>query len=612
MSNRFSDDFKGELEKSRSSKLPKETIWDVARLFLDGHQFVSYDRRDGRIRVNEDEDKHQKNDQLTPLYTFIVSSLAVEWPSPSILPASPSTEDLIKARTTLEAARWYWIQNHFKSMTQELVEWLTATGNAAIHTFYDPGGEGEQGEVRSELKSMYDIDMQDGATNQGEAAWISSKTLVDREEAKESWPKHAQAIEDADAVTVRPSLLEDEKVREDVLELYDVYYRAGTSEIRTLDTVLEEGTWKRGTTPIRHFWYMRVPGMLHGKGAIEDLIDLQIMFTRRHEQIDRSIENHADPYVLVPTGAGIAKNAFRKGGDKVVRYNGAGGEPHYLPGLTLPPEVFLDIQRLKADMLDRAGVHSTSLGKTARGVNSAKHTDSLKQSDSSQLQPTQGGIEAGMEDVLRTALVLMQKHYTESRWMKALDSTGAMIHKQLKDTDLIDNPEVTIEAGSMFRNETMDRRQRVLELHSAGLITPEMAMQEMALGTSNKFVLDKIAAMAHAKELLIAAQAGHEIQLYPTDDIDAIKQVFEEFLRTEEFYRLDLETQEHLSNTFLAMVQGLNVATPGGGKVELPQPAADNGAGGPPQVPGIPIEQEPGGPNPEDAMAAQAGLEGGI
>ena len=597
MAHRLSKGWADELEASKSGRSKAARLVDLCRLMLQGHQFVAYDRVQGRLRVLDSGDQRYRDDQITPLYTFIVSSLAVEWPSPSILPASPSTEDILKARISLEAIRWQWSQQGLKHKLQRVVEWLVCAGNAAFHTFYDPALD----IVRNEVVGFYDLFFRKGATDQSEAVWSAVRRVVDRETLAETFPDSKESILKAKAARTRSSLLEEDTVDEEMVEVFDVYYQDGSHEVRLADHVLDSDEWILGTWPVRHIWYMRVPGVLWGKGVVEDLIDLQVLYNKKNLQIVQAIEMHADPYILCPSGAGIPANAFRRGSDKVIRYNSLHGTPSYLAGLSLPPEAFTDLQRIKADMLDRAGVHSTSLGKTARGVNSARHVDSLQQADASQLQPTQGGLEAACEDVIRTSLVLMRRHYGKARWIRAMDSTGLLIHRELKATDLLETPEVSIEAGSLFRNETADRRQQAIELHAAGLISPDQAMQDMAFGTSGRYLLDKVAAIAHAQELLNGVKAGLMIELWPTDDTDAVDQVFREFMRTEEFYGLDMPVQQHIATIYAQVVLPMRPAAQQVSRPVLPEAQPAPG----PSVPGLPLQ----GPEtaPDDTVgAAQA------
>ena len=585
-------------QKSRTDKARHERLWDISRLFLGNHQFVEHDRTTDTLRVFEDENDIYATNLIKPLYRFVLSGLAVEYPSISVLPSSPSTEDILKAQASLEASRYYWSEQELKQKLLELAEWLTSIGNGGLHTFYDK----DEDKVRTEVVSGYDLFFVKGVSNQSQSKVQIRRSIHDREMLKETFSEHAEAIEKAPAVMSTSSLL-DGGVPEDHIEVFETYWSDGVHEIRLENEVLDEDEWNLNTMPLVHVVYMRVPGVLWGDGLVGDLLDLQTLYNQKNMQIVEAIRNTADPFTLVPITSDVDASQFTNEGSRVVYYNAAGGAPSHLSGITLPPETFADLQRVKSDMMDVAGIHSTSLGKTAKGVNSAKHVDSLKQADSSQLQPTQQGLEWAFGMVAKTSLILMQDHYNQPRWMRMMDSTGAFIHKELKSTDLSEDPEVFIEAGSLFRNETQDRRQKVLELHAAGLLSPDQAMAEMAFGTSNKFVLDKIMAMSHAQELLTAVKQGFDILVYPTDDLQSIDRVFKEFMRTPEYYQLPIDFQQHMSDIYVSVVQGTIVQQP------VPQPGEVKvnkdllkAAGNPPvkgpgtaQVPGFPQRPIPGG-----------------
>jgi hypothetical protein len=265
-------------------------------------------------------------------------------------------------------------------------------------------------------------------------------------------------------------------------------------------------------------------------------------------------------------------------------------------------------------MLDVAGAHSTSLGKTAKGVNSAKHTEQLQQADASQLQPTMGQIEMATVDMVRTVSVLQKDNYSKARWMRALDETGALVSEELSNTDLADHPEVIYEAGSLFRSKTADRKQEVLDLFQAQLISAEDAMQEIAFGTSGRWSMDRVQAIQHGKELLNGAKAGFDIEVWLDDDIPAIRRVFAEFMRSPsgDFYKLPIEIQHHIAGIYSNVLGGASAGAQqqGGGDLEglgeriaAMQAQAQVEPGGPTQVPGTPIEMEPGGPPPDDRNA---------
>ena len=591
------DKFQKQLESSRRDKGATEVFWDLCRLMLAGKQFVAYNRYTDRLQVAEHDEGFYADNQIKPLWRHVIAGLLVEYPNPSVLPASPSTEDILKARAGLEALRYSWNVSKMKPVTHEVIRWMGTTGNGAYHTYYDK----EQKLVLSKAVSPYDINFQMGVQDQFQSGWDSVRTMVDKEELADLYSKHADDIMDMDDAKGGHSLpVLGLSSPEGQVEVFDVYYRTGpkkgTHEYRLLDRVLDEEEFNPKTTPVRHVVYMRTPGMMWGDGLVGDVIDLQVQLNKANRRIARHLDVYSDPYVKVPIGSAVPVNAFRQGSSKIIPYSPAHGGPDYMLGPPLTPEAAQEPMRIITRMLDVAGVHSTSLGKTARGVTSAKQVDALKSADASQLTGTQEGLEAACVDVMKTQLVLMKEHYPKSKWVAQLDATGGYVHAELSSTDLTDDPEIILEAGALFRNETQDRRRRTLEYYGAGLIDAEDAMQEIGMGTSGKYVIDQVEALSHANELKEAAIQGFDVRVYATDKLSAVRRVFEEYINGEDFYRMPLENQEHFEQQYLKIVrlitQRRQQKAVMAHKPELAGIPGQAVPTGPAQVPGMPAETE--------------------
>ena len=150
--------------------------------------------------------------------------------------------------------------------------------------------------------------------------------------------------------------------------------------------------------------------------------------------------------------------------------------------------------------------------------------------------------------------MLMQKFYTESKMLRMLDETGRVTFKSLKGMDLVTDPEVTIEAGSLFRFEAQDRDDKILGLLQFGLLPPEEALKELSFRTGNAFVSKKVQAMSHASDLLDAAKLGAEIEFFANDDLGAIEQVFSEYMQTADYYKLEDDKQEYIRDALVAVL----------------------------------------------------------
>ena len=171
-----------------------------------------------------------------------------------------------------------------------------------------------------------------------------------------------------------------------------------------------------------------------------------------------------------------------------------------------------------------------------------------------QLQSTQNDIERSTEDLAKIVLVLMQTYYTESKMMRMMDSMGKVVFKYLKSTDIVDDPEIFVEAGSLFRNEKQDRDQKILDMLELGLIEKDTALRELKFGTGNTYVSDRLQSMAHANDMLMAAAAGKQIEVFPTDDIKAFKEVFGDYIKSAEYYGLDYERQAYIRDVYVSLI----------------------------------------------------------
>jgi len=178
---------------------------------------------------------------------------------------------------------------------------------------------------------------------------------------------------------------------------------------------------------------------------------------------------------------------------------------------------------------------------------------SLASKDSQQLMVTQEDLEEAVIDLSKVALTLMQKYYTEKRMVRMLDNLGQVVFHALDSTSLMKDPEVFIEAGSMFRDERKDRDQKVLDLVQMGMLQPADAMKELTFGSGLEQVSEKLQAMAHAQDLLEAAKLGAAIEIFPTDDLKSFGEVFGDYIRTDQYYQLPEERQQYIRDIYLSV-----------------------------------------------------------
>jgi len=241
-----------------------------------------------------------------------------------------------------------------------------------------------------------------------------------------------------------------------------------------------------------------------------------------------------------------------KPGEKIY-YNPAGGAPQQISAAPMPAYVMDNIMRIQGEMGDVAGIHSVTLGKRAVGVSSGKGMEFLGAQDTSQLQITQQAVERATQQMAKCVLEYMKLYYTEPKMMGMLDVYGRVTFDAIQSTSIVDTPEVFIEAGSLFKEESQDRDAKVLELLQLGLIEKDTALNELSFRTGNAFVSEKVKGIAHARDMLDAVRAGMGIEVFIHDDLEAFKKVFTEYMQTVSFYEMPEERQDYLRDILVSV-----------------------------------------------------------
>lgn len=534
--------------------------WDMCSLFLQGNQHIRWDKNLKNF-VNAPTDRRRTRatfNLIINIYRNLLARLSIAYPSMVVMPSSPSTEDIMKSEASETFLRYYWHTEDMRSVLTTLIEWLLICGNAGLHTFYDP----EDDKIHTRVVSPYDLFFEPGATKVAESRFVAVRHIVHRDDLMKAYPDKAEIIKKSGEKPQRTFRTyfqaasgTDSNELKNRLEVFEVYMKTGEMGMLLGTNWLYKSKWPVGKSPVEVIQYTKMPGRLYGMGMIEPLLELQTMYNRGRGQVIQNAELMGNPKWLVPKSSGIAKDALAdsRPGEKVVYNSNSGPPPQQVPAAPLPSYILDNIRQLSSEMHDVAGVHSTSLGKRAIGIESGAAIESLTNRDSQQLLVTQHNIEEATKDVALCILEMARKFYTEDRMIRMMDNTGRIIHKVLNSTDLCNDAEIYLESGSMFRDEKKDRDQRVLEMVKIGLLGKEEALRALDYRTNNARVTKRMAGFSHAHDMLNAIKAGREIEIMPTDDLKAFQEVFESYMRTEPYYRLPNETQDYIRDVLVAV-----------------------------------------------------------
>lgn len=563
-------DISGDVEESINAMQPYVHRWNRCLEFVRGNQSFLSDQASysyGTARPQKKGLGVQIN-KLLPIYRNIVARLATAYPSIAALPASDSPEDLLKSRADEQALRYVWSAAKIKDVLRQATELIVATGNAALHEYY----EDTTGNVKVDAIRPHDLVYEPYVTCPEESEWVVIRCYATKAELNRLYPDKRGEIEEYAPTPVSKMTNGPQSQPKNRVEYRHVYWKDGRRAIMLGKHYLWTGETAGGLQPVQLIKYSSIPGFLWGVGLIEPLLDLQTLYNRTRDQIIINIQSMANPKIL------LYENSLRDPGkaftgdpgEKVWLTQGAPA-PSPFANASLPPYALEEPQRLELEMQDTSGIHSVSLGKRVVGVSSGKAINALSQNDMSQLQLTQENIEAAVSLMATCVLVLMQHHYTEAKMVRMLDATGIVVFKELRATDLTENPEVFLEAGTLFRSEAQDREARVYDLLEAGLIDAEEAKRALAFRLMPLDLVDKMEALRHANQLLEAelkftpkpgVKSLLEIDQGDNSDLDTIRQVFHRFTRTEAYYSLPAAKQDQVYDAYQKTLQAAKAPAP--------------------------------------------------
>jgi hypothetical protein len=229
--------------------------------------------------------------------------------------------------------------------------------------------------------------------------------------------------------------------------------------------------------PYTEFVWGRSPLRRHGISLIENLIPLQKRLNGIDSLVILNRMTMVTPQWMIPKGCRVGYISGRPGLNIEYRPVGAGGAgPQKMPGVGLPGDVFQERQNVVQEMHQIALDNEVLGGNQPSGVNTAAALNMLLEQTFSKFSPFIQRWEKFIEGGQQKKLIIMQKEYKEPR--PELRQVLKSLSKDISDielndfmmTDLQDNVNVRIEAGSSLPRSAIVHQQQLLELQARGLL----------------------------------------------------------------------------------------------------------------------------------------------
>lgn len=558
----FINNIDSKIKDAKTTKNIEEKAWDLNLKFLEGNQHLSFDKNlQSWLTVRETNNLPTIN-LLLPLYRNLVSRLVAAYPGVVVMPASPTSDDIVKSQSSEAALRYYWAEEDISDIINQAVQWLIPCGNVLFHTFYDS----DKRKISTEVIKPFDFFYERGIVELKDSRWVAIRRFYEKSDLIAAYPdkkkeieeyekQHEDEHEEAGPATYvdGQSYYYQNYIPPGKMEVYEIYDKKGNHGVVLGDIWLFEGETAGKVFPCQHIKWTDLRNRVWGISLISPLLELQSYYNRARGQILQNTELMANPKWLIPKSAGVAPNAISKRAGEKIFYNPAGGVPQQVPAAPIPSYVIDNIRQLQSEIMDVSGIHSSTLGKRAVGILSGKAIQEMTSSDLSTLQMTQNALEKACQEMAKVVLIYMKAYYDEPRMYKMLDRLGKVVFREVSASDIVDVPEIFIQANTLFQSDAVDREARAIQLFQAGLIDKDTAMAEIDFRTSNAFVMEQLQGLAHANDMLNAVKRGAAVEIFATDDIKAFNKVFGEFIRSDEYYTLPQERQDYIRDIIVSL-----------------------------------------------------------
>ncbi len=252
------ESFGGILTEALQDRRERDTVWDLCNLFLQGKQGArtqAFATPQDAMRRLSRRAMYAPN-LLVDYYRVASSRLVIQPPSATVLPTTPSTDDIAKAIASQELVNFFWWDADIPAEWLVALPHLLTTGNCGFRVYWNTG------EDRAMLEAFgpEDLFYEPGIRNRKESMWVAQRKTVNREILKQQFPMHAKAIDDAASEDAEKKTglfggLFGRKKLKNRLDVYYTYARDGSQEYGIFlkpNTGLSKGKLPKGVEGIHH------------------------------------------------------------------------------------------------------------------------------------------------------------------------------------------------------------------------------------------------------------------------------------------------------------------------------------------------------------------------
>lgn len=438
--------------------------------------------------------------RVRPIIRTELAKLTAQKPTATIVPATGEDRDLQAAQAGEQIWDSIYREKKIKSTFGRTMLWTLCTGIGFMKTYWDPNKKdaaGNQGDFCYENVTPFHMFVPDMLCEDIEdQPYIIHIQTKSPEWVKVNYP----------GIKAQPNVMEANDIlndsflqlvgagdfRKNSILCYEVWVKPGQLEFMPKggmytiigDTVVQIS---ENGNPYMHQQYPFVKfghiptGRFYPDSVINDLVPIQREYNRTRGQMIEAKNRMAHPQLLAAEGSVDASKINTEPG-QVILYKLGFPPPQPLPLQNLPSYVVEEVGRLLLDFEDISGQHQVSKGQVPPGVTAATAISFLQEQDESMLSTTFQSIEEGFEKIGFQTLNYVKQYWDVPRMVKVVGRDGQFSVLAFQGSDLRDNTDIRIEAGSALPTSKSAKQALLMDLMSQGFIPPEKGLELMNVG----------------------------------------------------------------------------------------------------------------------------------
>lgn len=437
--------------------------------------------------------------RIRPIVRTELAKLTAQKPTATIVPATGEDRDMMAAQAGEQIWESIYRSKKIKSVFGQTALWMLTCGTGFMKVYWDPNKkdkDGNQGDFCYENVTPFHLFVPDMM-----AVDIEEQPYVIHIQTKSpEWVKmHYPDIKAEPNVMEANDVLNDSFLqlvgagdfRKNAILCYEVWVKPGHVEFLpnggmytiigdTVVQMVEGNPYIHQEYPFAKFDHLPT-GRFYSDSIINDLIPIQREYNRTRGQMVEAKNRMAHPQLIAAEGSVDASKITTEPG-QVILYKLGFPQPEPLPLQNLPAYVVQEVERLLLDFEDISGQHQVSKGQVPPGVTAATAISFLQEQDESMLSTTFASIEDGFEKIGYHTLCYVKQYWMQPRLVKVVGRDQQFNVLSFVGSDLRDNTDIRIEAGSALPTSKSAKQALLMDLMSQGFIPPEKGLELMDVG----------------------------------------------------------------------------------------------------------------------------------